>query len=179
MSALRDPRQHDDLLNFKLKRLLSLGGAPAIRLCEGGYGVTRREWRLVAAVAENGPLSPSELSERTGCAPARISTVLRELVDKGLVERKVYANDHRRATIAVTPAGAQLYAELFPQLAAINQRVMAALDEDEALRLETYLRRLTARAKLIYDEGGGVEVRANRRLGGSRRILRDHTVKDA
>jgi hypothetical protein len=47
---------------------------------------------------------------------------------------------------------------------------MAVLDEPEALALEGYLQRLTDRAREILASGGGVEVRTNRRLGGSRRL---------
>ncbi|MGH6612319.1 MAG: MarR family winged helix-turn-helix transcriptional regulator [Burkholderiaceae bacterium] len=170
MSRLRDPQQHDDLLNYQLKRLLALGGAPAIRLCEGRYGVRRFEWRLVAALVEDGPMSPSELSLRTHVEQARVSHAITGLAAKGLVERREHASDRRRATVAATSAGARLYAELFPQLARINRQIMAVLDEREALLLEHYLQRLTDRAQRIYDEGGGTDARADRRLGGSRRF---------
>lgn len=50
MSVLQHPRKHDDLLNYRLKRLFSLGGAPAVRLCEGRYGIARNEWRMIAAL---------------------------------------------------------------------------------------------------------------------------------
>ena len=43
---------------------------------------------------------------------------------------------------------------------------------DLPYELEGRLRRLAEHAKRIYDEGGGVEVRADRRHGGSRRISR-------
>jgi len=51
-----------------------------------------------------------------------------------------------------------------------TRNIMAALDTKEALVLERCLRKLTDRARQIYDVGGGVDVRANRRLGGSRRF---------
>ena len=70
-SRLADPQEHDDLLNYQLKRLVRLGGAPAIRLCEGRYGIARTEWRLVAALVETGPLSPMALAERAGIEPGR------------------------------------------------------------------------------------------------------------
>ena len=43
---LAHPAEHADLLNYQLKRLVNYGGAPAIRLCEGRYGITRSEWRV-------------------------------------------------------------------------------------------------------------------------------------
>ena len=46
MQHLQDPQRHDDLLNYRLKRLVGLGGAPAVRLCEGRFGISRTEWRF-------------------------------------------------------------------------------------------------------------------------------------
>lgn len=169
MSRLPDPQQHDDLLNFQLKNLVAIGGAPAIRLCEGRFGVSRCQWRLVAALTEDGPMSPSQLAARTRWELARISKLLTEILGKGLVERVTEAADQRRATVRVTAAGRKLYAELFPLLAAINRRLMAVLDDDEARVLESCLRKLTERACAIDAEGGGVDVRADRWRGGTRR----------
>ena len=169
MSRLKDPREHDDFLNYRIKRLLNLGGAPAIRLCEGRHGVARMEWRLVAALEEDGPMSPSALVQRTEIDQARVSRAIDRLQEKGLVLRTHDATDRRRAMLALTEAGHALYRELFPALAQINRRIMAVLDESEALALEGYLQRLTDQARAILDDGGGVDVRTDRRLGGSRR----------
>lgn len=165
---LSDPSEHDDLLNYRLKRLVSIAGAPAIRLCEGRYGVTRQEWRVVAALVESGPLSPSMLAERAQIERALASRRVTSLVGKGLVQRVARAGDARYAELSATPAGVRLYAELFPQLAAINRRVMAVLDADEAARFERALDKLTAQARRIQAEGDGVDARADRRHGGSR-----------
>ena len=169
MSRLKQPQEHDDLLNYQLKRLLNLGGAPAVRLCEGRYGVARMEWRLLAALHEDGAMPLSALVRRTGIDQARVSRATGNLVAKGLVCRRRPA-EGTRPILELTGAGHDLYAELFPQLAAINQRIMAVLDEDEAVALEGLLQRLTSRAREILQQGGGVDVRTDRRLGGSRRL---------
>ncbi len=170
MSRLADPRKHDDLLNYQLKRVVSLGGAPAIRLCEGRYGVTRTEWRMVAALVEEGPRAPTDLVQRTGIEPGRVSLLISRLAGKGLLERVAGSGDRRRALVRATAASERLYAELFPQLAAINRRLMSVLDATEAAVLERCLAKLTGNAQRIYDEGGGVDARADRRLGGARRV---------
>ena len=45
---LSAPQGLDDLLLYRLSRLLGVAGAPVIRLCEGQFGITRREWRVLA-----------------------------------------------------------------------------------------------------------------------------------
>lgn len=170
MSALRCPRKHDDLLNYRLKRLFTLGGAPAVRLCEGRYGIARNEWRIIAALFEDGPQSPSMLHERVGGDRARTSRVVAALVEKGLVARRAHRTDKRRAMLAITEAGNALYAELFPRLAAINERLMAVLDDHEAALLQEFLERLSDQAVCIQREGDGVNERADRRRGGARAV---------
>ena len=179
MSVLRRPCKHDDLLNYRLKRLFSIGGAPAVRLCEGRYGIARNEWRMVAALCEDGPQSPSALNARIGGDRARTSRVVAGLVEKGLVERRVDGADRRRATLLATDAGRALYAELFPQLAAINERLMSVLDPREAALLEEFLERLTQQARKVQREGDGVEERADRRKGGSRSVWSERRAKAA
>jgi DNA-binding MarR family transcriptional regulator len=172
VSRLKDPREHDDFLNYRIKRLLNLGGAPAIRLCEGKYGVARMEWRLVAALHEDGPMALGRLVQRTGIDQARVSRAVDRMVENGFMQRHRDEAGRRRVIVQLTDAGHALYRELFPQLAAINRRLMEVLDESEAVALEDYLQRLTQRALEVYQAGGGVEQRSDRRLGGSQRLWR-------
>lgn len=169
MSSLSDPQRHDDFLNYQLKRLVTMGGAPAIRLCEGRFGVARSEWRLVAALVEDGPRSSSDLADRAGMEAARASRLLTQLLAKGLVRRDPTNDSQRHHMLTATPKGERLYAELFPLLAQINRNLMAVLTESEALVLADLLGRLTERAKGIRDEGGGVSERADRWRGQGRR----------
>ncbi len=54
----------NDLLLYRLNRLSALAGAMVVRLCEGGHGITRREWGVVGLLCEQGPMAPSALAER-------------------------------------------------------------------------------------------------------------------
>jgi DNA-binding MarR family transcriptional regulator len=128
------------------------------------------QWRLVAALVEQGAMSPMDLVQYTGIEQARVSRQISELQQKALVERRVAHEHGRRWELSATRAGHELYAELFPQLAAINRRLMAALTESEALALEDALDKLTIRAREVLRDGDGVPVKTERRLGGSRRF---------
>lgn len=165
LSRLTAPQDLDDLLNYRLVRLSAASGAPVIRLCEGRYGISRREWRVVALLAARGTLSPSELAEHADLDRARTSRALTALVAKRLVQRVVLACDRRRARVGLTAEGRRLYDELFPQVVEINRQVLAVLDEAMAAQFDAALDRLTEHAahvnrQLVQD------VHADRHRGG-------------
>lgn len=166
--TLSRPRNLDDLLNYRLMRLFALSGAPVVRLCEGRYGISRREWRIVALLAAHGPLSPSALAERGDLDRARTSRAIGSLAGKKLVQRVPQPGDARRAVVALSAAGQALYDELFPQVAAINREVLAALEPPLVDALDEALRRLTAQAGTV-NGAHALDVQADRHRGGSRR----------
>jgi DNA-binding MarR family transcriptional regulator len=168
--SLRTPQCHDDLVNFRIKRLLMLGGAPAVRICEGEFGVPRQCWRLLAALVEHGQSSPTQLAVCTGVEQARASRALADLVEKGLAVRTADPADARRAVVRVTPKGRRLYAALLPRLAAVNTHLLSVLDDDELATFERCLAKLCAHAARVLDALPASAPKADRRRGGSRRV---------
>jgi DNA-binding MarR family transcriptional regulator len=167
--SLRDPRTLDELLNYRLVRLYAASTAPVTRLMEGRWGISRREWRVLALLAAHGATSPSLLAERAHLDRPRTSRAITSLVGKHLAERTAERADARRARIVLTDAGRKLYGEVFPQVAAMNARVMEALDERTAQALDRALQQLTVQAVQLNGELAQ-DVRADRRAGGSRRV---------
>ncbi|PUE50823.1 MarR family transcriptional regulator [Limnohabitans sp. 2KL-1] len=155
----------DDLLLYRLGRLSSVAGAMVVRLCEGGYGITRREWAVVAQLYENGSLPPSALAERMHRDRARTSRTLSALVQKQLVLRTIPANDRRSALVSLTPAGQQLYEALMPQVQVINSQILSALLPGEVVLFDEALARLQACAQALWAEKGPDLPKANRRQG--------------
>ena len=49
---LTHPQAANDLLMYRLNRLLAVAGSLVVRLCEGGYGITRREWGLLLMLSQ-------------------------------------------------------------------------------------------------------------------------------
>jgi len=150
MTAPRRPL--DDLLLYRLSRLLSVAGSMVIRLCEGRFGITRREWRLLAVLASRGELSSSELAEHAQLDRARTSKAVGSLVAKQLVSRVVRPGDRRQVRLGLTESGQALYDELFPLVTQINAELLGALSDDDAVRLDESLRRLHARAERMVEE---------------------------
>ena len=160
---LSAPQTIDDLFLYRISRLHAVGGAPVVRLCEGRFGITRREWRLIVVLAQQGPGLSSELARRAQLEPARTSRALTVLVEKGLVVRTPRLGDRRQVEVALTPAGQALHARLFPEVAAINQRLLSVLSPSELDLLDDCLDRLQRAADRHLAEAD--LPKANRRLG--------------
>src|SRR5687768_1185180 len=99
---LARPASLDDVLLYRLNRLLATAGSMVTRLCEGSFGITRREWRLIARLAQQEGLLSSELAERAQLDRARTSKAITSLVGKKLVCRQVRPGDRRKAVLSLT-----------------------------------------------------------------------------
>lgn len=161
----------NDLLLSLLGRLSGVAGAMVVRLCEGGYGITRREWAVVAQLYESGSLPPSELAARMYRDQARTSRTLSSLVHKKLVLRTIPAYDRRSAMVALTPKGMQLYLELMPQIQTINSQILAVLSPHAMAQFDETLDCLQAQASALLTELGPNLPKANRRKGQLGKVI--------
>ena len=150
MTAPRHPL--DDLLLYRMSRVVGVAGGMVIRLCEGRFGITRREWRLIAVLASLGELGSSQLAEHAQLDRARTSKAVGSLVEKRLVSRVARAGDRRQVLLALTEAGQALFAELFPLVASINAELMGDLGSEDAARLDESLHRLQAQAERMVQK---------------------------
>jgi len=166
--ALRQPTGLDDLLLYKLSRLLSVGGSMVIRLCEGRFGITRREWRVIARLAQEQELQSSELAERIQLDRARTSRAITSLVAKQLVRRQAGASDRRQARVALTDKGRALHQALFPLVCEINRGLLSPLSAQEMRSLDAMLATLQAQADAMVQ--AAQLPKADRRRGGRARL---------
>jgi DNA-binding MarR family transcriptional regulator len=143
---LGQPQQLADLLLYRLYRLQATAGARVVRLCESGYGLTRREWRILSFLSTKEGALSSELAEHAMLDRARTSRAITRLVEKNLVRRQPRPSDRREVHVFLTDEGRRIAAELFEQVAAINRDILAPLDASERLALDSMLGRLQAGA---------------------------------
>ena len=152
-STLQNPTSLDELLLFRVGRLLALAGAPVIRLCEGRHGITRREWRLISVLAQQGPLQSSVLAERAHLDRGRTSKTVSDLVRKNLLVRTPLPQDRRYAELRLTDAAQAIYKDLFPVVVRVNQALLGGLDPADVAHFDAVLAQLQQRAEQwTFDE---------------------------
>ena len=151
----------DDLLLQRISLLLMTAGSMVTRICEGRFGITRREWGMLAFLVREPGMLPSQLAARARLDRARTSRAITSLVAKQLVARELRPGNRREATLCVTAKGHQVCATLLPLALNINHRLASVLAPDDAERLDCMLDQLQANADAMAAQT--VLPKANRR----------------
>lgn len=140
------------MLLFRLGRYLGTAGALAVRMCEAHFGITRRQWVVMATVADHEGLLSSELAERVQLDRSRTSRALTGLEVKGWVQRTPLPGDHRRVAVSLTEQGRRMYEVIMPRMAQIHLDLVAVLDDEEVRQLDALLARLHGQARALEHE---------------------------
>ncbi|KTT27408.1 MarR family transcriptional regulator [Pseudacidovorax intermedius] len=150
-AAAGRPANLDPLLLYRLSRLNAVAGSMVLRLCEGRFGITRREWRLIATLAGQGALGSSQLAQQTQLDRVRTSRAIGSLTDKGLVRREQAGSDRRHVRIALSERGQAIYDALYPLVTSLNEQLLDVLGEERAAFFAA-LSKLEARAVEVAEQ---------------------------
>lgn len=167
----------DSDLTAALDALGALTGALRIgsRLVERRLGISGAQLFVLQKLAEGPVASLNELAARTFTHQSSVSVVVRRLVARGLVARTVFADDARRVTIALTPAGRALLRKAPEPLQARLLTSLKELSRAERHALATALVHLVAQVGIAEGASAtffGDETLRPRLARGDRRRLR-------
>ena len=105
--------------------------------------VTTTQFAVLARLSETGPASQNQLGRAVAMDGATIKGVVDRLARLGLVATSADPADRRRLTVALTSAGADLFARQVQRAARVSQETLAPLDLDDQALLVSLLARLT------------------------------------
>ncbi len=79
---------------------------------EQEFGLSVRQWRVMAVLGEESGLGAGEITKRTAMDKVAVSRAVADLVDKGLVRRRASQNDGRLSYLYLSAEGRSVYAEV-------------------------------------------------------------------
>lgn len=120
-----------------------------VRLSEGRFNITRREWRVIATLSHFERLSASELAQEVQLDLVRTSRTVTRLVEKGLVSRIKNSTDARSVWVQLEPKGYAIYEKMKPLVEELNQLLIQDLSVAEQKQLTTLLNTITQRAQQL------------------------------
>jgi len=110
------------------------------------FGLSIPEWRVMAVLAANPGLSAAEVTARTAMDKVAVSRAVATLQAAGRLHRTTAPADRRRTHLALTPAGARVYAQVVPMALEYERKLVASLNRRDRATLDRLVRVLLGRA---------------------------------
>jgi len=93
-------------------------------------GLTVQQWRVIRVLAEGKACCATELAERCVLMPPSLSRILKNLMERGLIEQ-VKDEDARRRRVEISPAGREQYAAMSGKAAVIYDELAEKFGRDK------------------------------------------------
>ncbi len=136
----------DDYLPYRLSVAANAVSDLIASAYQSRFGLSIPQWRLMAVLGEDGPMTPLALCARTVMDKVTVSRAAAALHERRLVEREPNATDGRSHRVGLTTSGGALYAEIAPLALAYEARLLEAFTPFERQTVQSLLGRLQAAA---------------------------------
>jgi DNA-binding MarR family transcriptional regulator len=117
------------------------------------FGLTVPQWRLMAVLGEDSPLTQQALCGRTVMDKVTVMRAARGLLQRRLLRRQPNAQDGRSHRLSLTAAGERMYAQVAPLALKYEAMLLAGVDAAGVQRFEHWLRHLQQSAAALTDGG--------------------------
>lgn len=141
-SSPGDRLRLQDYLPYRLSVAANAVSRLIARAYERQFGLKNPQWRLLAVLADEGPLTQQTLCGRTIMDKVTVMRAARGLLHRRLVRRLPNAEDGRSHRLMMTAAGKRLYERIVPLALAYQQQLLDGIEQRDIERLERLLRRI-------------------------------------
>ncbi|GAB3773006.1 MarR family transcriptional regulator [Ramlibacter monticola] len=117
------------------------------------FALGRDEWRVLAALAQQGEVRAADVKDRTTLDKMQVSRALARLEQGGLLARSPDPEDGRAWRVRLLPAGAALYRKIVPMVQAREEYLLSDLSPEEREALAKALEKVEARARQLARQG--------------------------
>jgi DNA-binding MarR family transcriptional regulator len=145
----RIARAGDALVSNRLLALATLLRRSASLLYRRELGLSHVEWRVLAMVGDQAPLTLGALTEILGLDKGQLSRSVTALVKRRILMRIPDPQDSREVHITLTPHGQETFEALVSLALERNRELVAGLSRADIATLLAALDRLLANAKIM------------------------------
>ena len=145
----------DGYLPYRLSVASNAVSRLIARAYEDRFGLTIPQWRLIAVLAEDGPLTQQAIGSRTVMDKVTVSRATQGLVKRRLVQRAPHDADGRSHHLALSKAGERLYGEISPVALEYEARLLQQFDPTAVEELKRVLLHLERAAEVLFADQAG------------------------
>jgi DNA-binding MarR family transcriptional regulator len=129
-------------LPFRLTVLSNRMTRSVARIYGRHFGLSAPEWRAMAVLGHYGAMTANHVVTRTTMDKVRVSRAVARLLAAGYITRQSDPEDRRRAILALTASGMNIYHQVVPLVMAVEEELLAGLNREERATLDRVLAKL-------------------------------------
>ena len=145
----------DGYLPYRLSVASNAVSRLIARAYEDRFGLTIPQWRLIAVLGEDGPLTQQAIGARTVMDKVTVSRATQGLVKRRLVQRAPHDVDGRSHHLALSKAGERLYSEVSPVALEYEARLLQQFNPAAVEELKRVLLQLERAAEVLAQDEAG------------------------
>lgn len=108
------------------------------------YDVTEPQWRVLRTLSSLEEVEVTQLAELVFLLPSSLSRILRDLGERGLIQRRTSSSDLRRGLVSISDKGMALIEAATPQTQRVSAEIEALYGSERLQRLRDLLSELEA-----------------------------------
>jgi len=136
---------------YRLSVLSNIVSRAIARIYADRFGLAIADWRVMAVLGQDAPLSARDVCTLTAMDKVRVSRAVGRLIARNLVERAISARDRRLSVLSLSPAGQAIYREVVPLALDAEAKLLDGLSSEEHRQLGRLLGKLRDRARALDD----------------------------
>lgn len=136
-----------ELLSYRISRVANALSRSAALRYRREFGVSLSEWRIIALLGSDAPLTVNRLARLAALDKAQMSRTVASLSDRGLVLRRL--GPGRTTVLTLTDNGLRLYDGLITAANERDRGFLACLTAKERTALDSALEKLGAFASTV------------------------------
>jgi len=114
------------------------------------FKLSAPEWRTMAVLGQHGAMSANSVIVQTTMDKVRVSRAVAKLLKAAYITRDADPQDRRRAILALTPKGAEIFHQIVPLVQDVEAEILAILSPEDRAGLD----RALARIEVFLDKSG-------------------------
>jgi len=131
-------------LPYRLSVLSNRVSRDISNLYSARFNLSITEWRVMAVLGQQSPLSANTVAERTAMDKVAVSRAVSGLLQKSYLTRNTDAGDRRRSSLQLSVNGYAVFDEIVPLALRLERKIMASLQPAEQRQLLAILDKLEA-----------------------------------
>lgn len=142
MSSSNQDFNIEEWLVYRLWRISQEAGFKLEEFYGNKFGLTGFDWRLIAAVANYAPISAKGLAKVLDLSQVQMTRALTNLIDDGIISRRMDKADRRRIVLRLTKKGLDIYQQIAPKAQALEKDMLSDLSSTDRKQLMAAIERI-------------------------------------